>query len=79
MKAYTDYPLCHREEYKLAPIREVTIISYDRNKYCKIEFNHEVFEVKSGYLYKESKRMTNKYSPKRFSRQELCSLPEGEK
>jgi hypothetical protein len=53
MKAWTDYPFesLGDEAYKEAPVREVTVISYDSNKYCKILVNGIHEEVKRGYLY----------------------------
>ena len=53
MKAFTDYPfaeLCD-EPYKNAPVREVEVLSYDGNKYCRIKVWGVETEVKAGYLY----------------------------
>jgi len=53
MKAYTDYPILELGDIsgERAPIREVQVISYDLNKYCRIEVGGIQTEVKRGYLY----------------------------
>jgi hypothetical protein len=53
MKAYTDYPILELGDIsgEKAPIREVRVISYDLDKYCKIEVCGIQTEVKRGYLY----------------------------
>lgn len=60
MKAWTDYPFeqLGDEPYKEAPVREVKIISYDGNKYCKVKIKgfRYALEVKSGYLYQTEGR-----------------------
>ena len=58
MKAYTDYPftLLGDEPCKEAPIREIEVLSYDGNKYCKIIVNGVHEEIKSGYIYNEKGR-----------------------
>lgn len=58
MKYYTDYPFKELgdEEYKKAPIRKIEIISYDGNKYCKVKFEGNILELKSGYIYKKHGR-----------------------
>lgn len=58
MKAYTDYPFEELGDiaYKGAPVREVKILSYDNDKYCEIEVEGILTEVKSGYLYKSPGR-----------------------
>lgn len=55
MKAYTDYPINQLgdEPYKEAPIREIEVLSYDRNKYCYIKVCGIVDSIKAGYIYKE--------------------------
>lgn len=53
MKVFTDYPFDGIDEpYKEAPIREVVIVSYDGDKYCKVLFSDVWQEIKRGYLYK---------------------------
>ena len=59
IKAYTDAPIEGLDRGgEKAPIREVKVLSYDRNKYCVIEFLDERnriirTEIKSGYIYKK--------------------------
>ncbi len=57
--AWTDYPFTELGDTPHdagAPIREVTVLSYDGNKYCQITFNGIPLEVKVGYLYTECGR-----------------------
>lgn len=60
MKAWTDYPFEQLGDiaYQKAPIREVIIISYDDNLYCKVNVKgvNGVFEVKCKYLYQKEGR-----------------------
>ena len=58
MKYFTDYPFVSLgdEPYKKAPIREVEIIEYDRNKYIKILVEGIEEEVKAGYIYEKAGR-----------------------
>ena len=48
MKAYTDYPF---EGNETSAVVEVKVLSYDRNKYSKVEYCGNEHEVKSGYLF----------------------------
>ena len=52
IQAWTDYPLFEKEYGKEAPLRRITVISYDRNKYCKILYKNQLFEIKAGYIYR---------------------------
>ncbi len=56
--AYTDYPFLSLgdEAYKLAPVREIKILSYDGNKYVKIIVEGIEEEIKSGYIYTNAER-----------------------
>lgn len=58
MKAWTDYPFTELGDiaHQQAPIREVRVISYDGNKYCRIVVGGLESEVKLGYLYKKPGR-----------------------
>ncbi len=58
MKAWTDYPFTQLGDtaYKKAPIREIDVISYDRNKYCKIVVCGIDEEIKAGYVYQSEGR-----------------------
>lgn len=53
MKAWTDYPFRELGDTPLkeAPVREVEVLSYDGDKYCKILVGGVQSEVKWGYLY----------------------------
>ena len=74
MRAYTDYPFVELgdEPYKPAPIREVEILSYDGDKYCKILVEGVGTEVKSGYLYRY---WATWQDGEIFSEEEMASLP----
>lgn len=69
MKAYTDYPLIELGDVsgELAPVREVTILNYDGDKYATVEFDGKEYEFKSGYLYT---------APGRFG--EVSQVPTGQ-
>lgn len=53
MLAYTDYPFEELGDipYTKAPIREVLVLSFDGNKYCKIIVEGVQSEIKAGYIY----------------------------
>lgn len=87
LQAVTDYPLTEQElldnENESScnyVMKKVTIVSYDRNKYCRILYKGELYHVKSGYLYhpKLKKRYWSDgdytYSP--YSHNQLCQLPD---
>lgn len=59
MKAWTDYPITELGDipHKKAPIRQVTVLYYDGDKYCKVLVGGVTKEIKSGYLYKEMGRL----------------------
>ena len=61
MKAWTDYPITELGDIsgELAPIREVNVLTYDGNKYCKVEIAgcNDPQEIKSGYLYQRPGRV----------------------
>lgn len=67
MKVRTDYPLYKHEYGKKAPIRVVTIVDYDANKYCKVMYDGETYSVKRGYLYVNSRKIA-------VSHQTLCRI-----
>lgn len=60
MKAWTDYPIAQLGDLprEIAPIREVEVLSYDRNKYCwvKICGTDVLDNFKSGYIYSKPGR-----------------------
>ena len=53
MKLLTDYPIESLGDTKgnFAPVREAKLISYDGDKYCKVEVCGVEIEIKAGYLY----------------------------
>ena len=53
MKAYTDYPFIWLGdvEGKPAPVREIEVLSYDGDKYCRIRVRGHETTIKSGYIY----------------------------
>jgi len=58
MKAWTDYPfLCLGDESgKEAPVREIEVLSYDGDKYCRIMVCGREDEIKAGYIYQQEGR-----------------------
>lgn len=58
MQAWTDYPFENFGDAsgKPAPVREVQVLSYDGDKYCRIKLGDFETEVKAGYLYSEAGR-----------------------
>lgn len=59
MKAWTDYPFIELGDIsnQQAPIREVTVMAYDGDKYCAVIVEGRVLDVKAGYLYKSPGRL----------------------
>lgn len=67
MKAYTDYPFMELGDkpHQEAPIRCVTVLNYDGNKYCEVAievpcgatYKKVILELKAGYLYKSPGRL----------------------
>lgn len=67
LQYYTDYPIIKFGDKpgRLAPMREIEILSYDGNKYCTVKVIPSIFEknkkpvketIKSGYIYKNINR-----------------------
>ena len=73
VKAFTDYPFewLGDEVYKKAPVREIEIIGYDGNKYCRVKVEDGEDEVKSGYVYHTAGRYGD---VKSFTHSELASF-----
>lgn len=65
-KAYTDYPILGDGDHS---IRQVDVVAYDRDKYARIVFNGEYYEVKSGYIFVDAQLK------RRFSKYAWYSLP----
>ena len=53
MKAWTDYPFERLGDIagEIAPVREIEVLSYDDNKYCRIKIGDEEDEIKAAYIY----------------------------
>lgn len=53
LQAWTDYPIVELGDvaHSEAAIREVRIITYDGDKYCRVVVEGVEVEIKSGYLY----------------------------
>lgn len=58
MTLWTDYPIQELGDVpnKKAPIRECTLVSYDRDKYCVIEVEGIEVSIKRGYIYRKPGR-----------------------
>lgn len=58
MKAWTDYPFTWLGDvaFKKAPVRQIEVLSYDGNKYCRIKVEDGEDEIKSGYIYTKEGR-----------------------
>lgn len=58
MKAWTDYPIVELGDTEgvEAPIKEVDVVSYDGDKYCRVRVSGITIQVKSGYLYQSKGR-----------------------
>lgn len=65
-KAYTDYPIIGDGDHS---IRQVDAVAYDRDKYARIVFNGEYYEVKIGYIFADAQLK------RRFSKYAWYSLP----
>lgn len=53
INAYTDYPFEELGDklYEEAPVREIKVLSFDGNKYCRILLGNIKTEIKAGYIY----------------------------
>jgi len=73
-KAWTDYPITELGDMPCtkAPIRECTIIDFDRDKYCHVIINGITEHIKYGYLYKKPGRAGE---ARTFPYNLLCKLP----
>jgi hypothetical protein len=59
MRAWTDYPILPEEAGKLAPIREVRVLSYDGDKYREVLVDgfEAPVSIKRGYIYAKPCRL----------------------
>jgi hypothetical protein len=56
-RAWTDYPFLDTDaKGQPAPIREVTVIAFDGDKYADVQYQGQTYNFKAGYLYKEPAR-----------------------
>jgi hypothetical protein len=74
MKAYTDYPFFFLGDTlnEEAPIREVDVLAYDKDKYCVVFVKGFYTTVKSVYLYESEGRYEEVPS---LSKLTLSTLP----
>jgi hypothetical protein len=66
---WTDYPFAELGDmiYEPAPVRSVTLVYYDGDKYCDVFLNNIstinclkiMLQLKAGYLYKSPQRMNS--------------------
>ena len=58
MKAWTDYPFTQLQDEagKNAPVREIEVLSYDGDKYCRVHVCGHEDEIKAGYIYQREGR-----------------------
>ena len=73
MKVFTDYPFEELNDTtgQSAPLREMTLLQYDGDKYCKLQFENIQLECKSGYIYVFKKRTNGKVILYPITQQEL--------
>lgn len=59
MKAWTDYPFIFLGDTagRKAPVREIDVLSYDGDKYCRIRVCGMTGEIKAGYIYQSKGRL----------------------
>ena len=59
MQAWTDYPFTRLgdEPNTVAQVREITVMSYDGDKYCRIRVGRFSEEIKAGYIYQQPGRL----------------------
>ena len=59
MQAWTDYPFDFLGDAagQIAPVREIEVLSYDDDKYCRINVLGHETEIKAGYIYQREGRL----------------------
>ena len=66
MKLWTDYPFKDTDTPgKRAPVRKVSLISFDGNKYATIRYRGVEYDFKAGYLYSRPFRLEGNNLKKR--------------
>lgn len=59
LRAWTDYPLVALGDTagQPAPVREVEVVSYDGDKYCRVRVCGRYEEIKIAYIYQRAGRL----------------------
>lgn len=60
MLAYTDYPESEEFSGRKRPLRKITVLDYDNDKYVKI--NEWPYSIKAGYVYRNRRKVSFKNS-----------------
>ena len=76
MRAWTDYPILALGDRPMeeAPVREVKVISYDGDKYCRVSVEGVEESIKAGYLYQLPGRLNNQPPPIKLTREQLRGI-----
>lgn len=74
MRAWTDYPFTELGDTPgvEAPVRDCSVLNYDRDKYCRVLVDDVFTSVKAGYLYSQPGR--SGIAP-RLTHEQLLTLP----
>ena len=73
MRAWTDYPIVSLGDrpHSEAPVREVEVLSYDGDKYCRVRVGGVEESIKAGYIYQLPGRCSNQPPPIPLTREQL--------
>ena len=76
MRAWTDYPILALGDrpHMEAPVREVEVISYDGDKYCRVRVGGVEESIKAGYLYQLPGRCNKQPPPVQLTREQLQQM-----
>ena len=76
MRAWTDYPILALGDrpHEEAPVREVEVMSYDGDKYCRVSVEGVEESIKAGYLYQLPGRRNNQPPPILLTREQLRGI-----
>ena len=76
MQAWTDYPIVSLGDrpHSEAPVREVEVLSYDGDKYCRVMVEGVEESIKAGYIYQLPGRCNNQPPPIPLTREQLLHL-----
>jgi hypothetical protein len=74
MRAWTDFPFTELGDVAgvEAPVRDCTVLNYDRDKHCRVLVDDVFTSVKAGYLYSQPGRSG---AAPRLTQAQLLSLP----